>query len=227
MEVISNTSSSTTIIDTSSTTIIDTSSIKIIDTSSITIIDTNNINEYKTYYEISLLENFDIFINYVINNSLNSETNSLYESQIRDIEKILYHEYSENYMNEIFYIILISYGYKPNNDLFGYLVCGSIIDYISDIGIDNLIKNSFFNSIVVNNTYLSDMLEYYIDKKIIINGYDDLIRNVGSFISYTYEEPEYGHGQQLFQDALDNIVMSIMSFKTVNNLSLFKFKFNI
>jgi hypothetical protein len=196
-------------------------------TSSITKIDINNINECKTYYEVSLLENFDIFINYVINNPLNLESNSLYESQIKDIEKILYHEYSENYMNEILYIILISYGYKPSNDLFGYLVCGSIIDYISDVGVDNLIKNSFFNRIIVNNTYLSDILEYYIDAKIVINGYDDLIKNVSSFISYTYEEPEYGHGQQLLQDALDNIVMSIMSFKTVNNLPLFKFEFNI
>jgi hypothetical protein len=190
-------------------------------------IDTNSNNEYKTYYEVSLLENFDIFINYIINNPFNLITNPLYQSQIKDIEKILYHEYSENYMNEIFYIILISYGYKPSNVLFGYLVCGSIIDYISDIGIDNLIKNSFFNSIIVNNTYLSDILEYYIDAKIVINGYDDLIKNTGSFINYTYEEPEYGHGQQLLQDALDNIVMSIMSFKTVNNLPLFKFEFKI
>jgi hypothetical protein len=190
-------------------------------------IDTNSINQYKTYYEVSLLENYDIFINYIINNPLNSTINSLYESQIRDIEKILYHEYTENYMNEILYIILISHGYKPSNDLFGYLVCGSIIDYISDVGVDNLIKNSFFNNIIVNNSYLSDILEYYIDKKIVINGYDDLIQNVGSFINYTYEEPEYGHGQQLFQDALDNIVMSIMSFKTVNDLPLFKFEFNI
>jgi len=194
---------------------------------STTNIDINNINEYKTYYEVSLLEKFDIFINYVINNPLNSEINSLYESQIKDIEKILYHEYSENYMNEILYIILISYGYKPSNDLFGYLVCGSIIDYISDVGIDNIIKNSFFNSIIVNNSYLTDILEYYIDKKIVINGYDGLIRNVSSFINYTYEEPEYGHGQQLFQDALDNIVMSIMAFRTVNDLPLFKFEFNI
>lgn len=190
-------------------------------------INTISINEYKTYYEVSLLENFDIFINYVINNPLNSKNNLLYESQIKDIEKILYHEYNENYMNETLYIILISYGYKPSNDLFGYLVCGSIIDYISDIGIDNLIKNSFFNSIIVNNSYLSDMLEYYVDKEIVINGYDDLIKNVGSFINYTYEEPDHGHGQQLFQDALDNIVMSIMSFKTVNDLPLFKFEFKI
>ena len=190
-------------------------------------INTNSINEYKTYYEVSLLENFDIFINYVINNPLNSKNNLLYESQIKDIEKILYHEYNENYMNETLYIILISYGYKPNNNLFGYLVCGSIIDYISDIGVDNLIKNSFFNSIIVNNSYLSDMLEYYVDKEIVINGYDDLIKNVSSFINYTYEEPDHGHGQQLFQDALDNIVMSITSFKTVNDLPLFKFEFKI
>ena len=190
-------------------------------------INTVSINEYKTYYEISLLENFDIFINYIINNPLNSKNNLLYESQIKDIEKILYHSYNENYMNEILYIILISYGYKPSNDLFAYLICGSIIDYISNIGVDNLIKNSFFNSIIVNNSYLSDMLEYYVDKEIIINGYDDLIKNVSSFINYTYEEPDYGHGQQLFQDALDNIVMSIMSFKTVNNLPLFKFDFKI
>ena len=135
--------------------------------------------------------------------------------RLEGIEGALFYEYPDDmmFMNEGFYMILISQGFKFNNDLFALLVLGSIYDFIGKNGIDK-------------NAELKACFEYYQNLDIIIKGEKELMIQSQSFVHYMYDTE--CHNQEEYQCALEEIPITISSFRTIDGKQLFpKFKYEI
>jgi hypothetical protein len=135
--------------------------------------------------------------------------------RLKGFEEALFHSYDDDmmFMNEGFYMILISQGFKFNNDLFALLVLGSIYDFIGKDGIDK-------------NAELKACFEYYQNLDVIIKGEKELIAQSQSFVDYMYDTE--CHNQVAYQCALEGIPITISSFRTSDGKQLFpKFKFYI
>ena len=133
--------------------------------------------------------------------------------RLEGIEGALFYEYPDDmmFMNEGFYMILISQGFKFNNDLFALLVLGSIYDFIGKNGIDK-------------NAELKACFEYYQNLDIIIKGEKKLMIQSQFFVHYMYDTESYN--QEPYQDALLGIPCTIRSFRTSDGELLFpKFKY--
>jgi hypothetical protein len=135
--------------------------------------------------------------------------------RLKGMEEALFYSYDDDmmFMNEGFYMILISQGFKFNNELFALLVLGSIYDFIGKDGIDK-------------NAELKACFEYYQNLDVIIKGEKELITQSQSFVHYMYDTESYN--QQPYQEAFENIPSIISSFRTNNGKKLFpKFSYDI
>ena len=126
----------------------------------------------------------------------------------KNIEQALFYPYSDDmmFMNEAVFMILISNGYKFDNNLFALLVLGSIYDFIGTQGI-------------AENVELKACFEYYQKLDVKIKGEQDLIDQSQSFVHYMYDTES--HNQQPYQEALENISSIISSFRTNSGKKLF------
>lgn len=134
-------------------------------------------------------------------------------SKLDGIEEALFYSYPDDmmFMNEGVFMILISHGFKFNNDLFALLVLGSIYDFIGKNGIDK-------------NPELKACFEYYQQLEIIIKGEKELMTQSQSFINYMYDTES--HNQEAYQVALEGIPIIISSFRTSDRKRLFpKFRY--
>ena len=135
--------------------------------------------------------------------------------RLEGIEGALFYEYPDDmmFMNEGFYMILISQGFKFNNDLFALLVLGSIYGFIGKNGINK-------------NAELKACFEYYQNLDVIIKDEENLIIKSQSFVHYMYDNKS--NNQEPYQFALEGIPCMIRSFRTSNGKLLFpKFKYFI
>ena len=135
--------------------------------------------------------------------------------RLEGIEEALFHSYPDDmmFMNEGFYMILISQGFKFNNDLFALLVLGSIYDFIGKNCIDK-------------NAKLKDCFDHYQNLDVIIKDEENLIIKSQSFVHYMYDTE--CHNQEEYQFALEEIPITISSFRTIDGKQLFpKFKYEI
>lgn len=137
-------------------------------------------------------------------------------TRLEGLEEALFHSYGDDgnmLMNEGFYMILISHGFKFNNDLFALLVLGSIYDFIGQKGI-------------AQNPELKACFEYYRNLEINVKDEAELMVQSQSFVQYMYNTESYN--QEPYQDALLGIPSSIRSFRTSDGKLLFpKFKYEI
>lgn len=136
-------------------------------------------------------------------------------SKLDGIEEALFHSYPDDmmFMNEGVFMILISHGFKFNNDLFALLVLGSIYDFIGEKGI-------------AKNLELKACFEYYQQLDVKIEGEKELMTQSQSFVHYMYDTES--HNQEAYQSALERIHITISSFRTGNGKQLFpKFKYEI
>jgi hypothetical protein len=136
-------------------------------------------------------------------------------SKLDGIEEALFHSYPDDmmFMNEGVFMILISHGFKFNNDLFALLVLGSIYEIIGKNGI-------------AENPELKACFEYYQQLDVKIEGEKELITQSQSFVHYMYDTES--HNQEAYQSALERIPIIISSFRTGNGKQLFpNFKYEI
>ena len=167
-------------------------------------------DEPSTYFGASKTGDIGYFQTFVEKNPLSNPENL---SRLEGIEGALFHSYPDDmmFMNEGFYMILISQDFKFNNDLFALLVLGSIYDFIGKNGIDK-------------NAELKACFEYYQNLDVIINDEENLIIKSQSFVHYMYDNES--NNQEPFQDALLGIPCTIRSFRTSDGKLLFpKFKY--
>ena len=165
-----------------------------------------------TYFDVSKTCDITEFQAYVEEHPLSNPDNL---SRLEGIEGVLFYEYRDDmmFMNEGFYIILISGCFKFNNYLFALLVLGSIYDFIGKNGIDK-------------NAELKACFEYYQNLDVIIKGEKELIIQSQSFVHYMYDTE--CHNQEEYQCALEEIPITISSFRTIDGKQLFpKFKYEI
>lgn len=145
----------------------------------------------------------------------NPPTNPENKELTKDIEQALFNPYPDDmvFMNEAVFMILISHGFKFDNNLFALFVLGSIYDFICARGISQ-------------NSELNACFEYYQNLEIKIKGEEELITQSQSFVHYMYDTES--HNQQLYENALQNIPSIISSFKTNSGKILFpKFSYDI
>lgn len=146
---------------------------------------------------------------------LNPPSNPENKELTKDIEQALFNPYPDDmvFMNEAVFMILISHGFKFDNNLFALLVLGSIYEFVGVQGIDK-------------NDELKACFEYYQKLEIKIKGEKDLMDQSQSFVHYMYDTKS--HNQQPYQDALENIPSIISSFRTNSGKKLFpKFSYDI
>jgi len=165
-----------------------------------------------TYFDASKTGDITYFKAFVEKYSLSNPENL---PRLEGIEEALFHSYPDDmmFMNEGFYMILISQGFKFNNDLFALLVLGSIYDFIGKNCIDK-------------NAKLKDCFDHYQNLDVIIKDEENLIIKSQSFVHYMYDNES--NNQEPYQFALEGIPCTIHSFRTSNGKLLFpKFKYFI
>jgi len=171
-----------------------------------------NFFEASTYIDSSKKGNISDFETYVKMYPLSNPDN---HSKLKGIEKALFYTYDDDmmFMNEGVFLILISNGFKFNNNLFALLVLGSIYDFIGE-------------KCIAENVELKACFDYYQQLDVKIKGEPELIIESQSFVHYMYDTES--HNQEPYQDALLGIPLTIISFRTSNGKRLFpKFKYEI
>ena len=166
----------------------------------------------KSSYILASFLGLESFEDYV---KINPPTSPEKKELTKNIEQALFYSYPDNmiFMNEAVFMILISNGYKFDNNLFALLVLGSINDFIGIQGISE-------------NVELKACFEYYQKLDVKIKGDQDLIDQSQSFVHYMYDTKSYN--QQPYQEALENIPSIISSFRTNSGKKLFpKFSYDI
>lgn len=164
-----------------------------------------------SYFLASFLgpESFEAYV------KLNPPTNPENKELTKDIEQALFYSYPDDmmFMNEAVFMILISHGFKFDNNLFALLVLGSIYDFVGVRGISQ-------------NSQLNACFTFYQNLEIKIKGDLNLMVQSQSFIRYMYYIESYN--QQPYQDALERIPATISSFSTSSGKILFpKFSYDI